>query len=77
MIIWWFELKNKDHNTVSLYIFCSWLFQSGKLENISLISLENIYLLKGQAKCNPEMTFLSIIWKEGDKKEMQGVKELY
>lgn len=59
------ELKNKNHNRISLYIFCSWLFQSGKLENTSLISLEDIYLLKGQAKGYPEMTFLSIMWKEG------------
>lgn len=65
MIIWWFELKNKNHNKISLYIFCSWLFQSGRLENISLISLEDICLLKEQAKGYPVMTFLSIVWKEG------------
>lgn len=65
MVIWCFELKNKNQNSISLYISCSWWCESGKLENISLISLEDIYLLKGQTKGYPEMTFFSIMWKEG------------
>jgi len=65
MVIWCFELKNKKQNSISLSVSFSWWFESGKLENISLISLEDIYLLKGQTKGYLQMTFLSIIWKEG------------